>query len=81
MSSTKFGSPQELEADRRWLARWNVAEHIDSSRRPNSTRATKEVMAWYLERAKANLSDAPDLGRERHHLGRQRHLGRRRLVA
>jgi hypothetical protein len=55
MSSTKFGSPQELEADRRWLARYNVAEHIDRLAQTEFDARHKEVLAWYIKRAKANL--------------------------
>lgn len=55
MSVTKFGSPAELEADRRWLARYNVAQQVRVLAKREFKVREKEVKAWYVKRVRANL--------------------------
>lgn len=55
MSVTKFGTPAELEADRRWLARYNVAQQVRILAKREFAERETEVKAWYTKRVLANL--------------------------
>lgn len=55
LSSARFGTPAELEADRRFLARHNVSEHIDRLAREEYEQRHAEVKKWYIAAAKKNL--------------------------
>jgi hypothetical protein len=55
LSSAKFGTAAELEADRRWVARYNLATHIDRLARQEYEAREGEVLTWYRNRVRKNL--------------------------
>lgn len=54
MSGTKFGTPSELEADRKFLARYNVARQIRHHADAEFESRKDEVLKWFTSRVKAN---------------------------
>lgn len=57
MSGTKFGTPAELEADRRFLARYNAAKQIDMYARREFEERKAEVLKWYEKKVRKNLPE------------------------
>jgi hypothetical protein len=54
MSGTKFGTPAELEADRRFLARYNVARQVKLHAAREFAEREAEVKAWFKKRVIKN---------------------------
>jgi hypothetical protein len=57
MSGTKFGTPAELEADRRFLARYNVAKQVALHAGREFEARKAEVLKWYEKRVRANMPE------------------------
>jgi hypothetical protein len=55
MDSTKFGTREQLEADRKFLARHNFATQINDLAYDEFKRREKEVVDWYVKACKKNL--------------------------
>lgn len=55
LSGTRFGTPAALEADRRFIARYNLADQIDRHADEEFERRKAEVLAWWHARVQANL--------------------------
>lgn len=55
MNSTSFGTKEELEADRLFLARHNYAAEIDRLAEVEFQERRKEVEGWYLAKVRGNL--------------------------
>jgi hypothetical protein len=55
MDSTKFGTKEELEADRTWIARYNLATNITVLAAAEYKAREKEVKDWVKARLLANL--------------------------
>lgn len=54
LSGTKFGTPEELEADRRFLARYNVAKQVNLYAGREFEERRDEVSKWFEKQVKAN---------------------------
>lgn len=54
VQTTSFGKPEEMDADRRWLARFNQAKHIQMLADEEFEARKEEIWAWYEERVRAN---------------------------
>ena len=55
MDSTKFGSKEQLEADRTWIARYNLATNINVLAEEEYKKREKEVKEWVKARLLANM--------------------------
>lgn len=55
LSATRFGTPEELEADRLFIARHNMATQIGVLAHEEFEQREKEVMAWFEKAARKNL--------------------------
>jgi hypothetical protein len=55
LPSTHFGTKEQLEKDRMFLARYNFAVQIDALARNEYERRKDEITKWYRERVAANL--------------------------
>ena len=55
--STKFGTREQIEADRVWLARHNYATEIGRMAKDEFEARSGEVKAWVTERLNANLDN------------------------
>lgn len=55
MDSTKFGTREQLEADRRFIARHNMATQVTQLAIAEFERRQDEVLAWYTKACKKNL--------------------------
>ena len=55
LDSTKFGTREQLEADRVWLARHNFASAINKLAKEEFDARKDEVLNWYKTAAKRNL--------------------------
>lgn len=49
-----FGTPEEMEEDRLWVARWNQAQALAMAAQAEFERRHKEVSAWYAKAVKTN---------------------------
>jgi len=56
LDATTFGSREQIEADRKFIARVNFAKHVDELAAAEFNERKDEVKAWYAERVKANAS-------------------------
>jgi len=54
LSGTKFGTPAELEADRRFLARYNVAKQVNMYALREYEERKEEVQKWFEKKVQAN---------------------------
>lgn len=52
---TSFGTPEKMESDRRWIARYNEACVIQAEANREFDARKDEVTAWYREHVEANL--------------------------
>lgn len=55
LPATQFGSAERLEADRRWLARYNLSQHVHDLAGEEFARREKEIKEWYVAAAKENM--------------------------
>lgn len=55
LPATRFGSPEALDADRRFLARHNLAERVHELAAEEYHARKEEITKWYQAKAKANL--------------------------
>ena len=49
-----FGTPEQMEADRRWLARYNKAKYIQKLANEEFDERRDEILSWVGERLEAN---------------------------
>lgn len=54
LEPTQFGTTEEIEADRLWIARHNSAKVIQRAANNEYEEKHNEIMAWYRERVHAN---------------------------
>lgn len=55
MPTGRIATQQEMENDRIFLARYNVARHINSQAQREYKSREKEILEWYLKAAQKNL--------------------------
>lgn len=55
LNVTAFGTKEQLDQDRIWLARHNWATQVQAAAEKEFTARREEVLAWYRERVQANL--------------------------
>lgn len=55
LNATSFGTRNQLEADRRFIARYNYATQIGALAEDEFESRKEEVLKWYLDRVRANM--------------------------
>lgn len=56
-SPTDFGTSEELNKDRLWIARYNLSEYVQKSANEEFYERKKEVADWYFKAVKKNLPE------------------------
>jgi len=57
LNPVDFGTKEEVEADRLYIARSNAVEYIEALAKAEFQAEGKKVVAWYTEHVKANLQN------------------------
>lgn len=66
-SPSEFGTETELNEDRRYIARHNMAKHIERSAQIEYAQKYSEMMKWYRSRLNKNMDAILDMIAERRH--------------
>lgn len=60
MDPTSFGSPEEMESDRLWIARYNQAQALAMAAKAEFDERKDEVVSWFTEQVNGNVDNLLD---------------------